>query len=190
MKKLLPLVLTVAVLAPAGGVAGAPSLDLAESAGAHRSARRVGDPSATEGTTPPPPSSDEGGSGATLAEVLALTNDHRRAHGLTPLRIDVSLAAAADRHSRDQAACERMSHTGSDGSSAGDRIARAGYRWRRWAENVAYGYRTPEAVVGGWMSSPGHRANILSRHTTEVGVGVAESASGRAYWTQVFATPA
>jgi uncharacterized protein YkwD len=36
------------------------------------------------------------------------------------------------------------------------------------------------------MTSPGHRANILSATFTEVGVGLAVNAQGLAFWTQDF----
>ena len=55
------------------------------------------------------------------------------------------------------------SHAGSDGSNAGQRIERQGYRWRAWAENVAVGYPDAASVMDGWMNSPGHRENILER---------------------------
>jgi uncharacterized protein YkwD len=54
---------------------------------------------------------------------------------------------------------------------------------------------TPEAVVAGWMNSPGHRANILKPELKEIGVGYYFLAddTGKVnyhhYWTQVFATP-
>ncbi|NEP07952.1 MAG: CAP domain-containing protein, partial [Okeania sp. SIO4D6] len=86
-------------------------------------------------------------------------------------------------------------HTGLDGSSAGDRIETTGYDFSAWAENIAVGYLTPEAVVEGWMNSPGHRANILDPNLQEIGVGYyfLENDTGSVnfnnYWTQVFGTP-
>ncbi len=64
-----------------------------------------------------------------------------------------------------------------------------GYRFRTWAENAAMGYRTAEHVMSGWMNSSGHRANILRSSVTEIGLGLAYSAGGVPYWTQVFAAP-
>ena len=57
-------------------------------------------------------------------------------------------------------------------------------------ENVAVGYPTAEAVMAGWMNSPGHRANILNCAARAMGVGVATGADGRLYWTQVFGATA
>jgi uncharacterized protein YkwD len=55
------------------------------------------------------------------------------------------------------------------------------------AENIAVGYSTPENVIAGWMSSSGHKANILSTSSCEIGVGYFEgSGSYYRYWTQDF----
>jgi uncharacterized protein YkwD len=83
------------------------------------------------------------------------------------------------------AAHNHMSHTGSDGSSPWQRAKRAGYD-DAMGENVAYGYRSPTAVMNGWMNSAGHRANILNCSARALGVGLAYSRGGDPYWTQLF----
>ena len=52
-------------------------------------------------------------------------------------------------------------------------------------ENVAYGYSTVSSVMTAWMSSPGHRANILNGAFTHFGAGRAQGASA-IFWTQNF----
>ena len=80
-----------------------------------------------------------------------------------------------------------MSHTGSNGSSFDQRIEAAGYlHWNALAENVAAGYTTVNAVMSGWMASPGHRANLVSSSYVHVGVGRATASNGVQYWTQDF----
>lgn len=175
----------VAAAPTAGSVAAAPPLD--DTAGALVGASRADNAR---------PTTDRvlGGTSveldARLRSVLELTNAERTARGVAPLRLDVRLNRAAQAHSDEQAARGAMSHTGADGSSPGDRIDRTGYRWSRWAENVAAGYGSADAVVRGWMGSDGHRRNILNPQLTELGLGVAVTPSGTPYWTQVFATPA
>lgn len=122
-----------------------------------------------------------------VTEVVRLTNIERAAAGRPALVLDPAVQAAAAAHSADQAATGRMSHTGSDGSSAGARLTRAGYAWRTWGENVAYGQRSPQEVVDAWMGSSGHRANILNAAFTTIGVGAVTGADGRLYWTMVLA---
>jgi uncharacterized protein YkwD len=132
-----------------------------------------------------------GGSGGATAgssqaeQVVALVNRERDANGCGDVKINDKLAAAAQAHSQDQAAHDTMSHTGSDGSSPWDRAGRAGYS-QAIGENVAAGYRTPAAVMDGWMNSAGHRANILNCQARAIGVGVAAASDGTLYWTQMF----
>ncbi len=82
---------------------------------------------------------------------------------------------------------QTMTHTGSDGSSAGDRIALAGFSASTWGENVAAGYSSTAAVLDGWMASSGHRDNILGDGFTAIGVASARSGDGTLYWTMVLA---
>ncbi len=79
-----------------------------------------------------------------------------------------------------------FSHTSKDGRKLADRINDAGYLWRRAAENIAQGYRTPAAVVQGWMNSSGHRANMLNCELSEVGIGYAPSGH---YWVMNLGQP-
>lgn len=64
-----------------------------------------------------------------------------------------------------------------------------GYVYSRIAENVAYGQRSASEVVGGWITSTGHRENILNRQLTETGIGIARAANGQLYFCQVFGRP-
>ena len=103
-----------------------------------------------------------------------------------------TLGDAALTHSRDMAEHRYFSHKGRDGLGAAERALRAGYRWLRIGENIAAGQNSPAEVVAGWLSSPGHCANIMQGGFTEMGAAYAinQSRTGeRIYWTQVFAAP-
>jgi uncharacterized protein YkwD len=91
------------------------------------------------------------------------------------------LEKAAHNHSNDMFRNKYFSHTGSDGSGSGERINDAGYSWKYYAENIAQGYPTEKEVVAGWLSSPGHCSNIMSRDYKEMGVAKVGD-----YWTQDF----
>jgi uncharacterized protein YkwD len=142
-------------------------------------------------TRPPAPSASASSAPASsapssaTARVVALVNSERSKVGCAPLTVNSKLTKAAQQHSADMAAHRTMSHTGSDGSSPGDRITAAGYSWSSYGENIAYGYSTPESVMAAWMASPGHRQNILDCGFKEIGVGLAQPGS---YWTQDFGT--
>lgn len=121
------------------------------------------------------------------SEMLARINSERAAAGRAPVTLCPTLMTAAQRHSNDQAANSRMSHTGSNGSTLSQRAEAAGYRnWTALAENVAAGQGTVTVVMNAWMASSGHRTNLLSANYQHVGVGRATSGSGALYWTQKF----
>jgi uncharacterized protein YkwD len=140
--------------------------------------------SQTPAASPGAPKTSAPASGVT-ARVLKLVNSERSKAGCSPLVMKAKLTRAAQDHSKDMASHRNMSHTGSDGSSPGDRITRAGYSWSTYGENVAHGYTSPESVMAGWMASPGHKRNILNCAFKEIGVGLAQPGD---YWTQDFGT--
>jgi uncharacterized protein YkwD len=134
-------------------------------------------------------------------QVVELVNQQRISNGCQPFNISPELSAAAQAHSQDMALNDFVSHTGSDGASIGQRLTRAGYDWRLAAENIAAGQSTPASVVASWMSSAGHRANILNCSLRDIGVGYYYQADDQAnvrlsngktggpfrhYWTQDF----
>lgn len=120
-------------------------------------------------------------------EVLVRVNEFRQSYGLAPLARNAALDLSAQAHSEDMARRHVMSHYGSDGSDPSARISAAGYVWRTWGENVAYGWPTPAAVMNAWINSPGHRANLLNPNFREIGIGVATAPGTQSiYWTQDF----
>ena len=105
---------------------------------------------------------------------------------------NAKLEAAASAHNKDMIARNFFSHTGSDGSNVGVRATRAGYTWGAVGENIAAGYPNLNAVVTGWLQSPGHCANLMNPNFTQFGLS-SLNASGAAtydtYWTMVLARP-
>jgi uncharacterized protein YkwD len=125
-----------------------------------------------------------------VARVLDLTNAQRRQAGLGPLSLSTQLSEAAQKYSQVLASSGCFEHTCGPVPNFVDRIGQSGYSgWTSLGENIAAGYPTPEAVVGGWMASPGHRENILSPSYSEVGIGLV-SGIGQlgTYWTEEFGT--
>jgi uncharacterized protein YkwD len=82
---------------------------------------------------------------------------------------------------------QRLTHTGSDGSSPAARMRDAGYHPGYIAENIAAGPGTPESAVRTWIDSPEHRDIILTCRYIHAGVGVA-SGRGGPWWTLDLAT--
>ena len=116
-----------------------------------------------------------------------MLNAVRADNGSAPVSFDARLGRAAQVHANDMLAMGRMTHTGSDGSNAGQRITRQGYNWRTWGENVARGYQTEASVLNGWVNSPGHQANNINPNFEDFGLAKAGSGS-QLYWALVFAS--
>ena len=118
-----------------------------------------------------------------------LVNAARASAGVAPVAVSGFMNSAAEKHSTEQAKRQKMTHTGSNGSNAGQRVSREGYSWSIWAENVAAGQPDCASVVGAWMNSEGHRINILNPAMTEVGIGAVTGTNGVIYWTMDMAAP-
>ena len=116
-------------------------------------------------------------------EVIRLVNVERAKAGLKALTEDWELSRVARYKSQDMHDLRYFSHTSPTYGSPFDMMKAFGIRYRTAGENIAMGYRTPAAVVQGWMNSPGHRANILNASYTKIGVGYVASGN---YWTQHF----
>ncbi len=108
----------------------------------------------------------------------------------TPVALDNTLRVAALAHATDIAARGSVSHHGSDGSTPGDRVTRAGYAWQPVGENVAAGQLTAKEVVAGWLASPGHCINIMDPNFKQMSVAYVVNSKQALgiYWAQVFAT--
>jgi len=119
------------------------------------------------------------------AVTLCLLNDERRQVGRPALRSNGKLALAAERHAEDMGAKGYFAHDSLDGRSFLERIKAAGYlsgRPASWSvgENIAWGtgrLATPSEIVDAWMTSPGHKRNILSAKFREIGLGLANGGS-------------
>jgi uncharacterized protein YkwD len=126
------------------------------------------------GSTP-----EEIGVAAAGNATLCLLNQERTSRGLAPLAQNGLLARAARQHSEDMVRRSYFEHTSPDGVTVQDRIRATGYANGGSAstgENIlwAIGKKTsPSAIVDKWMHSPPHRADILRRSFTDIGVGIA-----------------
>lgn len=113
-------------------------------------------------------------------------NAARHAEGLPGLAWYGAAAAVARDHCRDMLERDQIFHESPRTGSPSDRVHRAGIRAAVIMENVARAPTVPRAHEG-LMKSPGHRANILSREATHVGIGIIrDDKAGQLYVTQVF----
>jgi uncharacterized protein YkwD len=102
-------------------------------------------------------------------ELISATNATREQYGLAPLHVDYALMRSARRHTAWMARSRNLSHTSA-----------------MVAENIAVGQRSVRGVIGSWLSSPGHRANMLSGSHRRLGVAAYRTPEGTIYWCQQF----
>jgi uncharacterized protein YkwD len=121
---------------------------------------------------------------ADVEEFVSLMNAHRASVGCAPLTWNPAVAVVAQAHSDDMVARAFFAHTNPDGASPFDRLRNAGVTHSRAAENIAWGYSSAQAVLDGWIGSPGHQRNLENCDLTEHGVGLTDWR-----WTHLFVTP-
>ncbi len=116
----------------------------------------------------------------------SMLNGVRSDNGAAAVTYDARLGAAAQGHANDMLANGFFSHTGSNGSSVGDRVTAQGYTWRTVGENIARGYQSEASVLDGWVNSPGHQANNVNPNFEDFALARAGSGSSL-YWVLVLA---
>lgn len=121
---------------------------------------------------------------AYVLRVAELVNAERAKAGLKPLKLEKKITQAAQVRAVEIE--KSFSHTRPDGTNFATALKEAGVTYRGSGENIAWGQKTPEQVMEGWMNSPGHRANILNANYTSIGVGYHQNAAGINYWSQLF----
>lgn len=152
-------------------------------------------------TPPPPPIGSFPAPWAKLeADVLTLVNQARAKGAVCgstsygpagPLAPHGALQGSARAHSKDMADRNYFNHTSPEGRDPIDRMKAAGWvdaPGSMTGENIAAGYVGANAVVEGWLKSPGHCSNIMNPKFQHLGVGYYESptAKFKQYWTQNF----
>jgi uncharacterized protein YkwD len=135
-----------------------------------------------------------------------LVNDERNANGRSRLLLDEKLSSVAREHSQDMAKRGYFDHVDPAGKTPRKRVESVGISCNTVGENIfqnnlytsftiksgrkSYDWSTMEQIasttVMGWMASPGHRKNIVSKDYLRGGLGVAIAMDDKVYITQVF----
>ncbi|UCF67210.1 MAG: CAP domain-containing protein [Acidobacteriota bacterium] len=119
-------------------------------------------------------------------------NRVRQGYFLAPLIWLPDLGAIARIHSQNMGREGFFDHVAPDGRGPADRLRRAGQRFLKLSENIVRISDDDDAIdraVEAWLSSSGHRRNILDAAVTHTGVGVAIGDDGALYFTQLFVIP-
>lgn len=122
-------------------------------------------------------------------QVVNLCNGYRKQQGLSPLTMNWQLERMARIKSQDMRDHHYFSHTSPTYGSPFHMMSTFGIAYTSAGENIAAGQPSPKAVVTSWMNSPGHRANILNKSYSQIGVGYASGGQYGSYWTEEFIRP-
>jgi|GEM_PF-1301501 len=136
--------------------------------------------------------SPESVASVSAAEVFSLTNDERSDEGVATLQRNSLLDQAAQMKAQDMAAKGYYAHVSPEGLTPMHWVEVAGYKYLIIGENLVVNRKDAEQVVDAFMGSPGHRANILRKDFTEIGVGVANGVfkgKDATFAVQIFAAP-
>lgn len=108
-----------------------------------------------------------------------------------PLTLSGTLASVALGHAADMAVHDYFEHQDLSGLSPADRVRAAGYQEKLVGENIAYGPKSVEEVVQGWLASPDHCENIMDPRFAQMGIGLAPGRASRRglFWVQLLAEP-
>jgi uncharacterized YkwD family protein/spore coat assembly protein SafA len=116
-------------------------------------------------------------------EVVRLVNVERQKAGLKPLTQNWELSRVARIKSQDMMKNKYFDHNSPTYGTPFNMMKNFGITYKSAGENIAKGQTTPAAVMKAWMNSSGHKANILSKNFTQIGVGYEPNGN---YWTQQF----
>ncbi|MGR6544470.1 CAP domain-containing protein [Paenibacillus tundrae] len=115
------------------------------------------------------------------SQVVKLVNAERAKAGLNALTSDALLDKVAVAKAKDMSDNNYFAHQSPTYGSPFDMMKQFGVTYSYAGENIAQGQKTPQEVVTAWMNSEGHRANILNKNFTQIGVGYYNG-----YWAQEF----
>ena len=111
-------------------------------------------------------------------EIVRLTNLERKSQGLSEVRLDSNLSAAAAQKAADMVARDYWAHVSPVGTQPWYFVSNSGYAYKYAGENLARDFADPDSVVKAWMNSPTHRENLLSSRYQDIGVAVIDGKLG------------
>ena len=132
---------------------------------------------------PVPPTATPNPALDAVVDLFNRTNALRAQNGLPPYRLSDKLNASAERHSQDMANTSNIDHTGSDGSTAKQRIRDTGYEAQFTGEDIYGGVATVDDAWDFWSTDPPHRATLLNQLYTDIGISVVKGQRGTYYYT-------
>lgn len=119
----------------------------------------------------------------------SMISGYRANNGLGPVTLDPELMKLAEQQSRAMVARDKLDHN--VGGSFKERLGRSGYDASSAVENIGAGYHTLAEAFSGWRDSPPHRANMLHKSGTRMGIAAvyAPNTKYKVFWTLIIASP-
>lgn len=124
-----------------------------------------------------------------MKQVLELVNQERAKNGIAALTLNNDLTHIANMKATDMKDKNYFSHNSPTYGTPFEMLQQFGVKYSYAGENIAAGQKTPEQVMNDWMNSSGHRANILNKNYTQLGVGYVQGGEYGTYWVQLFTRP-
>lgn len=120
----------------------------------------------------------------------SMVSGYRRNNGLGPVKLDPVLTRLAEQQARAMARRDRLDHNA--GGPFAQRMKSSGYAYKAGAENIGAGYHTLAEAFSGWRDSPPHRANMLLKGVTRIGIAAVyePNTKYKVFWAMVVAQPA
>lgn len=122
-------------------------------------------------------------------EILKLVNQERQKAGVPALSLSDKLTKVANTKAKDMADKNYFSHDSPTYGSPFQMLQQFGVSYSYAGENIAAGQKTAAEVMDSWMNSSGHRANILNKNYTQLGVGFYLGGQYDTEWVQLFIKP-
>ena len=119
----------------------------------------------------------------------SMISGYRSNNGLGPVIIDPELMQLASEQARSMAARDKLDHD--VGKPFQERIRKSGFDASVAVENISAGYHTLAEAFSGWRDSPPHRANMLNRSVTKMGIAAvyAPQSKYKVFWALIMAKP-
>jgi hypothetical protein len=124
-----------------------------------------------------------GGPACAESSPASMISEFRLKQGEGKVAMDATLNRIALEQAKAMAARDRLDHDVLGSFNSRMAPAKAG----RAAENIAYGHEDFKRTLDQWITSAGHRKNLLLPKASRVGVASARSANSRTYWAMVIA---
>jgi uncharacterized protein YkwD len=123
------------------------------------------------------------------AAAASMISGYRKNNGLGAVTIDPVLTRVAEQQARAMAKKDKLDHNA--GGPFPQRMKSSGYAYKAGAENIGAGYHTLAEAFSGWRDSPPHRANMLLKSVTQIGIAAVYEPNSKykVFWALVLAAP-